>query len=183
MMNDDLLARGRFLDFFRRKGWEFVARRNVNGIVLIVPVTDDGAIVLVEQLRPPVDRQVVELPAGLSGDDEGGKDEPFEMSARRELLEETGYEATTMEPLVDGPPSPGVTSEIVTYFLAGGLVKRHDGGGVGGERIIVHVVPLDQAHDWLLARSRDGALVDAKVWAGLYFARHWPRPPLGTPRT
>ncbi len=171
-MSDQLVARGRFLDFIVRKGWEFVARRDVNGIVLIVPVTDAGAIVLVEQLRPPVGKNVVELPAGLSGDDEGGKHETLEMSALRELLEETGYEAATMERLVDGPPSPGVTSEIVTYFLARGLVKRHAGGGVGGERIVVHEVPLHRAEEWLLARSREGALVDAKVWAGLYFARH-----------
>ena len=115
-MSDQLLARGRFLDFVVRKGWEFVSRRDVNGIVLIVPVTDDGSIVLVEQLRPPVERNVVELPAGLSGDDEGGKHETLEMSARRELLEETGYEAATMERLAEGPPSPGVSSEIVTYF-------------------------------------------------------------------
>ena len=169
-MSDLLLARGRFLDFLSRKGWEFVARRDVDGVILVVPVTDDGAIVLVEQRRPPVDRHVVELPAGLSGDDEGGRGEPLETSARRELLEETGYEATTMELLADGPPSPGVTSEIVTYFLARGLVKRHEGGGVGGERIVVHVISLATAHDWLAERAREGVLVDAKVWAGLYFA-------------
>jgi ADP-ribose pyrophosphatase len=176
-VSDHLVARGRFLDFIDRKGWEFVARRDVDGIVLIVPLTDDGSIVLIEQLRPPVARNVVELPAGLSGDDEGGRDEPLEVSARRELLEETGFEAETMEFLADGPPSPGVTSEIVSYFLARGLVKRHRGGGVGGERIVVHEVPLENAHDWLLQRSRDGTLVDAKVWAGLYFAlRPPPRP-------
>ena len=168
--SDRLLSRGRFLDFVDRKGWEFVARRDVDGIVLIVPVTDDGSIVLCEQRRPPVNRNVLELPAGLSGDDEGGRDEPLEASARRELLEETGFEAATMEFLADGPPSPGVTSEIVTYFLARGLVRRHAGGGVGDERIVVHEVPLKGAHDWLLQRSREGILVDAKVWAGLYFA-------------
>ncbi len=176
-MSDQLLARGRFLDFVVRKGWEFVSRRDVNGIVLIVPVTDDGSIVLVEQLRPPVERNVVELPAGLSGDDEGGKHETLEMSARRELLEETGYEAATMERLAEGPPSPGVSSEIVTYFLARGLTRRHGGGGVGGERIVVHDIPLEEAEAWLFARAREGALVDAKVWAGLYFARRLPRTP------
>jgi ADP-ribose pyrophosphatase len=176
-VSDHLLARGRFLEFLSRKGWEFVARHGVDGVILVVPVTDDGSIVLVEQRRPPVDRQVVELPAGLSGDDEGGRGEPLEASARRELLEETGYEAATMEYLAEGPPSPGVTSEIVTYFLARGLVKRHAGGGVGGERIVVHEVPLASADEWLEARAREGILVDAKVWAGLYFASRPRRTP------
>jgi ADP-ribose pyrophosphatase len=166
----ELLASGRFLDFSRRKGWEFVARRGVNGVVLVVPVTDDGEIVLVEQFRPPVGKKVVELPAGLSGDDEGGKDEPLEMSARRELLEETGYEATAMERLFEGPPSAGVTSEIVTFFLATGLVKRHEGGGVGHEEITAHAVSLGAVEEWLTARERAGSLVDVKVFAGLYFA-------------
>ena len=166
-----LLARGKHLDFLSSNGWEYVTRIGVDGIVLIVPVTDEGALVLVEQRRPPIDRPVIELPAGLSGDDEGGKGEPLEASARRELLEETGFAATTMERLVDGPPSPGVTDEIVTFFLARGLVKRHAGGGVGGEEITVHEVPLHAAEEWLTARIRGGDCVDVKVWAGIYFAR------------
>jgi ADP-ribose pyrophosphatase len=171
-----LLSEGRHLHFVHRDGWEYVDRPGITGIVLLVPITNDGAIVLVEQLRPPVGGQVIELPAGLSGDEEGGRDEPLEESARRELLEETGYEAATMERLVEGPPSPGVSSEIVTYFLARGLVKRNGGGGVGGERIIVHDVPLDRAHEWLLEQSRKGLLIDAKVWAGLYFAGRFAGP-------
>ena len=166
-----LLARGKHLDFLSVNGWEYVTRTGIDGIVLIVPVTDEGALVLVEQRRPPVDRPVIELPAGLSGDEEGGKGEPLEETARRELLEETGFAAATMEKLVEWPPSPGVTDEIVTFFLARGLVKRHAGGGVGGEEIIVHEVPLASAEEWLASRMRGGDFVDVKVWAGIYFAR------------
>ena len=76
-----------------------------------------------------------------------------------------------MERLTAGPPSAGVTSEVVTLFRARGLSKAGPGGGVDGEAITVHEVPLAGAEAWLLRREATGALVDPKVWAGLWFAR------------
>ena len=61
-----------------------------------------------EQYRPPVDKYVIELPAGLAGDQKENRGEALESAARRELLEETGYQAAKMEQLVWGASSAGI---------------------------------------------------------------------------
>ncbi|MCL4806201.1 MAG: NUDIX hydrolase [Thermoanaerobaculia bacterium] len=165
------LHAGRHLRLVARNGWEFVERPGIHGIVLVVAVTPGGGLLLVEQWREPVGAKVLELPAGLAGDSEGSADEPLEGAARRELLEETGWSAESMERLTSGPPSAGVTSEIVTLFRARGLSQAGPGGGVEGEAITVHEVPLAAVESFLLGREAEGTLVDPKVWAGLWFAR------------
>ena len=77
---------------------------------------------------------------------------------------------THLELLFTVPSSAGLTSEVVTIFGARGARKVAAGGGVEGETIVVHTPPLDEAADWLLARSRDGVLLDPKVFIGLQFA-------------
>src|SRR5688500_16928283 len=120
-----VLASGKFLRLVRRGRWEYADRVNSSGAVVIVAVTDDGRLVLTEQHRLPLDRRVIELPAGLAGDEPGQSDEDFSLAARRELLEETGYECREMIELMTGPTSAGLSTEIVTMFLARGLSKVH----------------------------------------------------------
>jgi ADP-ribose pyrophosphatase len=165
------LHAGRHLRLVARNGWEFVERPGVHGIVLVVAVTPDGRLLLVEQRREAVDANVLELPAGLAGDAGSPAREPLEEAARRELVEETGWDAAAMERLTSGPPSAGVTSEVVTLFRARDLTKVGAGGGVEGEAITVHEVPLGTVETFLLEREEAGLLVDPKVWAGLWFAR------------
>ncbi len=162
------LHAGRHLRLVERDGWEFVERPGVRGIVVVAAVTPGGRLLLVEQRREPVGARVVELPAGLVGDDGSPADEPLEEAARRELLEETGWDAAGMERLAGGPPSAGVSSEVVTFFRARGLAKTGPGGGVDGEEIAVHEVPLGEVEAFLRSREAAGALVDPKVWAGLF---------------
>jgi ADP-ribose pyrophosphatase len=164
-----ILAEGRFLRFVEEDGWEFVERPAVTGVAVVVAVTAERRLLLVEQYRPPVGAHVIELPAGLVGDVPGAEGEELAVAARRELLEETGYAADGMTPLAAGPPSVGVSSEVVTFFRASGLRRAGPGGGEGAERIALHEVPLAEAAAWLEARARAGLLVDPKVWAGLYF--------------
>ena len=76
-----------------------------------------------------------------------------------------------MEFLTLGPPSPGLCTEVLTFFRATGLQRASEGGGVDGENIRVHEVPLDGIDDWLEEMARQGALVDPKVYTGLYFDR------------
>ncbi len=164
----EVLFEGRHLSFVRRNGWEFVQRRNITGIAILVPITDEGNVVFVEQHREAVGQLVLELPAGLAGDQ--ASPETAEESANRELVEETGYRAATLEILCEGPPSPGLSDEIVTVYLARGLMREGNGGGVEGENIRVYEVPFAGAYEWLDARRAEGRLVDPKVYGGLALA-------------
>ena len=136
---------------------------------MLAALTDDGRLLLVEQYRIPVGRRVIEPPAGLVGDVVGEEEEALETAARRELLEETGYEARQLELVTIGPPSAGLASEIVAFFVARGLTRIHEGGGDDSEEIVVHAVPLGEADRWLEARAAEGAMIDPKVYAAMYF--------------
>jgi len=165
------LHKGRFLAMFERGGWEYVDRVGASGVVVILAVTDANELVLVEQHRVPVGASVIELPAGLAGDLPDARDEDFREAARRELLEETGYEAENIEFLCEGPPSAGLTSEIQTLLRATGIRKTGPGGGDESEDITVHTIALDQLDDWLSGAMQRGCLIDPKIYAGLYFLR------------
>jgi ADP-ribose pyrophosphatase len=167
----EILAEGRHLRFVVRNGWEFVERRGVAGIVVIVGTTPHGCLVLVSQWREPVAARVVELPAGLAGDIPGSEREALAVAAKRELLEETGFEAVSMESILAGPPSPGISDEWVTFFRARGLVRTGPGGGDANERVRTHVVPLSGLGDWLDEMQSKGWAVDPKVLAGAYILR------------
>jgi ADP-ribose pyrophosphatase len=170
-----ILWQGRHLDAVARGRWEFVRRRGSSGVVGIVPITDDGRLVLVEQFRPPIARPSIELPAGLVGDSPDLQGESLIVAARRELHEETGYEARRMTFLGEAYSSPGLSDELVTLMLAGGLSKTGDGGGDDTEEITVHEVALGEVYDYLARRFQAGAAIDFKIYAGLYLAEHAPR--------
>jgi len=162
------LGEGRFLRLLRRGRWEFVERTNAHAVVAMLAITKGNEILIVEQYRPAVRRRVIELPAGLVGDVDGDTD--LVRAARRELVEETGFRARALERLVELPSSAGLTSETTVLYRCTGLRRVGEGGGDETENITVHAVPLDRAAAWLARRVRRGALVDAKVYAGLYHA-------------
>jgi ADP-ribose pyrophosphatase len=166
-----VLAEGRFIRLVRRGRWEWAERTNTSGAVVVIAVTPDREIVLTEQYRVPVGARVIELPAGLVGDLPETAEEEMAEAARRELLEETGFEADRLELLTEGPTSAGMTNERVAMFLARGARRVAAGGGDASEEIQVHVAPLDEAGAWLEARRRDGTMLDPKIYAALYFAR------------
>ena len=101
---------GNYIRAVTRGRWEYVERKNITGIVGMIPITDDGKLVLVEHHRPAVGGKVIELPAGLVGDIEGQRDEPMETAAARELVEETGYRAGNMVRVCSGVGFAGITS-------------------------------------------------------------------------
>lgn len=172
MSKIETIGAGRFLRLRSRDGWEYVERPNVRGIAVIVAVTDDAKLLLVEQYRASVNRRVISLPAGLVGDLPGQADEDLATGAIRELEEETGYRAERMELLVAGPHSAGSTSEVATFMRARDLRKVSAGGGDEYEDIVVHEVPLAAAPQWLARQAGTERLVDPKTYAGLYFALH-----------
>ncbi len=162
--------RGRFLGIKEQDGWEFAYRTNASGVVVMVAVTDRHELILVEQYRVPVKSRVIELPAGLVGDTGDTLESP-ESAARRELLEETGYRASTMEKLLTCPSSPGMADELITIYYADGLERVDDGGGDSSEDITVHHVPLDNAANWLTTHLADGVMLDPKIYSALYWAQ------------
>lgn len=162
-----VLAEGRWVRLVAQDHWEWAERTNVPGAVVIAAVTEDQELVLVEQYRIPLAARVIEMPAGLVGDT--AHDEAWIEAARRELLEETGYQAKRLKCLAGGPASAGMTNETYSLYLATGMRRVADGGGEEGEDIVVHVVPLAKIERWLASRRKQGVLVDPRVYAGLYF--------------
>ncbi|MCP5534871.1 MAG: NUDIX hydrolase [Akkermansiaceae bacterium] len=169
-METKTLAEGKYLGLYESGTWEFAARPNSTGVVGILPITDDGQLVLVEQFRVPVQARVIEIPAGLVGDEAEFVHESLTGTARRELLEETGYLAEHVTPLLSSPTSAGMTSETTHFFAATGLTREHQGGGTEHEDILVHHVRLDEVQDWLAAKQSDGLLIDFKIHACLCLA-------------
>ena len=169
-MADRILAETPYLRLVDRGGWAFVERPNAREVVVIVPLTAQRRLLFVEQLRVPVGRRVIEFPAGLVGDEPGLEQEPILEAAGRELCEETGYQAASLRLISTSATSPGMTNELVRFVLASDLTKVGPGGGTPSEDIVVHEVPLGEARAWLTERERQGMLLAAKLFAGLYFA-------------
>ena len=163
-----VFAQGRYLTVVEHEGWEFVTRHGIKGIVVLVAITPDRELVLVEQHRQPVGKAVIELPAGLVGDIPGQEDETLSKAAHRELVEETGFEARELVELEEGPVAVGVSDEVVTFFAARGLTRVGPGGGDDSEDIAVHVVPLRELDGFLAEKRAAGLAVDPKIFAGLY---------------
>lgn len=157
---------GKRVVVFERDEWEYVERKKATEAVAVIAVTNDGEVILTEQHRKPVDARVIDWPAGLVGDD--GENDPA-ATAKKELEEETGFRCERVELLARGPSSPGITSEIVSLYRAHDVRRVGKGGGVGSEKITVHMIPRASVERWLRDREREGVLVDLKLWGGLHF--------------
>ncbi len=165
----EILHHGRYVSLYHRGGWEFAARNNPAGAVVVLAVTPEDTVLMVEQYRIPIQAKTLEFPAGLIGDLADSADESWEMSAKRELLEETGWEAARVESIMAGPSSAGMTNEVMHFVRAYDLRRVHAGGGDSSENIIVHEVPRRELAAFVLNKMRSGYAIDPKVYAGLYF--------------
>ena len=171
-----LLHEGEYLRLLRHDTWEYAERVRGTRAVIIVAVTPERNLLFVEQYRVPLRARTIELPAGLVGDTHD--DDTLEAAARRELLEETGWEAAEVRVLMAGPTSAGMSNEIIAFVRATGLRRVHSGGGDESEDITVHEIPVDDAPRWLAAKMAEGLSMDPKLWAGLYLVD---RDPDGSP--
>jgi ADP-ribose pyrophosphatase len=170
---------GKYLRMCVRGHWEYVERTHAGGLAAIIAaVTPDDRVLFVEQFRVPLQQRTIEMPAGLVGDLDAA--ESIELSAIRELEEETGWRAAHAEVLLVGPTSSGLSNERIAFVRATGLTQVGAGGGDADEDITVHAVPRSQAAAWLVGKMRDGFELDAKLWAGLWLLE---RNPDGTPLT
>lgn len=170
----EVLHEGEWLRLVRRGTWESCERTHgKDGMaVLVIAVTPQDCVLFVEQFRVPVGARTIEMPAGLVGDEIS--DDTLESAARRELIEETGWAADKVKLLLVGPTTSGMSNERIAFVRATGLVRVGDGGGVGGEDIVVHEVPRATAPAWLMARYAEGYELDLKLWAGLWMVDHDP---------
>ena len=127
------------------------------GAAAMVPLLDDGNVVLVKQYRHAVNNYLWEIPAGTLEPDE----EPM-ACAERELVEETGYEATNFDKLTEILPAPGYTDEHIHIFLATGLTLAEQ-RLEDDEVLTVRPTPFDKAIEMI----KTGEIQDAKTIVGL----------------
>jgi ADP-ribose pyrophosphatase len=157
---EEIVWEGRYITTKRRGSWEYVSRaRGIKAAVILA--IDDDHVLLVEQYRVPLGKPCIELPAGLVGDDTEG--EHFAEAAARELEEETGYRPERIEPLGEFYSSPGMVSESFHLVRAHGLTKVSEGGGVEGEGIVPHRVPLVEIPAFIAMRRAQGYAIDVKL--------------------
>ena len=130
------------------------------GAAIILPMFDDGSVLLERQFRYPVGQHFYELPAGKLE-----PDEPALETAKRELLEETGYLAADWRELGVLHPCVGYSNERIDFFLARKLEFK--GAQLDeGEFLEVLRVSLAEGVDWI----RRGRITDAKTILGLFWA-------------
>jgi 8-oxo-dGTP pyrophosphatase MutT (NUDIX family) len=146
--------------------WEALERLGIGGIVVMIAVTPSGNVILEKQFRPPVGREVLELPAGLVEPDES-----MEVAAKRELIEETGWSAGKLEFLAEGPISTGASTEALRAYLCTDLDYVGKNGGDDNEIIEVIEVPIQHAQDYLRAAQTKGTLIDLKVFGLVELAK------------
>ncbi len=128
------------------------------GAIAIMPILDDGRILLERQFRYPVDTAMIEIPAGKL---EAGED-PL-LCAQRELLEETGYTAKTWEFLGRIHPVISYSTEFIDIYLAKDLTAGERSLDEG-EFLDVFAATLDQMHDWISS----GKITDVKTIISVY---------------
>ncbi|MBB1088448.1 NUDIX hydrolase [Lysobacter sp. SG-8] len=163
----ETLHEGQWLRLSRRGKWEFAERTHGKGMaVIVIAVTPDDKVIFVDQYRVPLGARTIEMPAGLVGDDHAH--DTLASAAKRELVEETGWEAGRVDVLLVGPTSSGMSNERIAFVRASDLRRVGPGGGIDDEDITVHEVPRADAPAWLMDRQAEGYELDLKLWAGLW---------------
>ncbi|MBQ6376217.1 MAG: NUDIX hydrolase [Lachnospiraceae bacterium] len=186
-LNRRTVFNGRAIDFCkdtmrlpdgRIEEWDFIHHKKGGG-ACVVPVLPDGRILLIRQMRPAIDRETLELPAGARdpiGTDGDGKTiyEDTKVTALRELREETGYGAETVTKLFSIKTAVAFFDEFTDVYLAENVQLM--GQQYLDEAEAIRVVSCDMKD--LLCRIYAGEIEDAKTVAGIlayaWYAEHRP---------
>ena len=156
----ELMWEGKFVRAFRRGKWEYASRaRDIRAVVILAE--HEGKVILVAQPRAGPDCRCVELPAGLVGDHDPSA--TVEATAIKELEEETGFTATSVERLGDFFSSPGMLAEAFTLVRVHGVSRIGDGGGDDNEDITVHLVARADIPNFLEQKRAEGFGIDVKL--------------------
>lgn len=129
------------------------------GAVAMLPFLDDGRLLLIKQYRHPVGEVLLEIPAGTLHKNEDPKD-----CARRELIEETGYEAGKIEALISCFLAPGYSSEKIHLFHASELRRVGDSPDID-EMIELYPISIEKVQDMI----KTGEITDAKTISGISY--------------
>ena len=172
-LSRDLVQKGAIIDYYKDTvkvpngnvvQWDFIQHK---GAAAVIPVTDEGKILMVRQYRNALDRETLEIPAGGLN----GAEEPTRDAAIRELEEETGFRTDRLELLSAALPTPAYCSEVLYIYLAGALertVQHLD----ADEHLSVERIPFDTA----VRMVRAGEIPDAKTQIGILLAEARRRP-------
>jgi ADP-ribose pyrophosphatase len=129
-----------------------------SGAVAILPLTNDNKMIVVEQYRKPLERSIVEIPAGKLEPGENPDD-----CAHRELQEETGFTAKQINHLCSFYTSPGFADEILHLYIAEGLMEG-EASPDQDEFIEYRAISLEEAYEMI----RTGEIRDAKTIMAVY---------------
>lgn len=137
------------------------------GAVGVIALTQEGKLLLVEQYRKPIERTLIEIPAGKI--DEG---ETLERCALRELEEETGYRAASVQHVQSFVTSPGFADEVIHIYVATDVERVDDPLRADEDEFVtLHEVTIEEACRFM----EEGRIYDAKtIFALLYVQRHFP---------
>ncbi len=134
------------------------------GAVAIIPITSEGKIVMVEQFRKPLEKSIIEIPAGKL---EPG--EKPEFTALRELEEETGYGATELDLIQSFATSPGFADEIIHLFAAKNLFKIEQPADLDEDEFVeLMEVSIEEAEQLV----KEQRIFDAKTILAIMWAKN-----------
>lgn len=133
------------------------------GGAVIVPIKDNGKIILVKQFRYPLQKTLIELPAGKL--DKG--EDPL-ICAGRELEEETGYKAKEIKKLGEIYTSPGYSTEILHIYSAKELIPGNYNREEGEQGMEILELSLNEIEKMIA----NGEITDAKTIVGIYFLKN-----------
>ncbi len=163
-LNRELKFKGKIIDFYQDTMeingdhtviWDFIKHK---GAAAVVPVTDDGKILMVRQYRNALDRYTLEIPAGALD----AEDEPGLLCASRELEEETGYRSENLERLITLRTTVAFCNERIEVYVAKDLIPSRQHLDED-EFIDLKAYPLDELKEKILS----GEIEDAKTVASL----------------
>lgn len=133
------------------------------GAVAIVAITPENKIIMVEQYRKALERSIIEVPAGKLE-----KGEAPETTAMRELEEETGYTADSLELIQSFSTSPGFANEVIRLFFAHGLKKSMSGAVLDDDEFVeLMEVSIEEAEQMM----KDNRIFDAKTAFAVLWAK------------
>lgn len=158
----EVMWQGKYIRAMRQGQWEYASRCNAMTAVVIYAEVE-GKMLLIEQVRVPIGKRCIELPAGLVGDEE--EHATILGTAAKELEEETGYQADHFHIIGEFYSSPGMIAESFTLVRATGLTKVGEGGGNAHEEIVVHLVQKDGLRDFIARMREAGRAIDVRILA------------------